>query len=98
MDVVASGADLSSDPKFTEAVAKKVYYGPVYFRRESQAYMTLAIAGTRRDAGVSVAEVSLKLVWDVVVQIKVGKSGVAYIVNAQGWLIAHPDVSLVLRN
>src|SRR6266545_6711351 len=30
MDVVASGADLSNDPKFTEAVARKVYYGPVY--------------------------------------------------------------------
>ena len=29
MDVVASGADLSNDPKFTEAVARKVYYGPV---------------------------------------------------------------------
>ena len=42
MDVVGSGLDLSKDPKFTEAVAKKVYYGPVYFRRESEPYMTLA--------------------------------------------------------
>src|SRR5262249_3793372 len=31
MDVVDSGLDLSKDPKFTEAVAHKVYYGPVYF-------------------------------------------------------------------
>src|SRR5262249_24452230 len=73
MDVVASGADLSNDPMFAEAVARKVYYGPVYFRRESEPYMTLAIAGTRRDAGVSVAEVNLKLIWDVVSQIKVGE-------------------------
>src|SRR5215475_10583812 len=98
MDVVASGADLSNDPKFTEAVARKVYYGPVYFRRESEPYMTLAIAGTRRDAGVSVAEVNLKLIWDVVSQIKVGARGHAYVVDAQGRLIAHPDISLVLRN
>jgi signal transduction histidine kinase/CheY-like chemotaxis protein len=98
MDVVASGADLSNDPKFTEAVARKVYYGPVYFRRESEPYMTLAIAGTRRDAGVSVAEVNLKLIWDVVSQIKVGERGHAYVVDAQGRLIAHPDISLVLRN
>src|SRR4249920_1515149 len=98
MDVVASGADLSSDPKFAEAVAHKVYYGPVYFRRESEPYMTLAIAGTRRDAGVSVAEVNLKLIWDVVSQIKVGERGHAYVVDAQGRLIAHPDISLVLRN
>jgi signal transduction histidine kinase/CheY-like chemotaxis protein/HAMP domain-containing protein len=98
MDVVASGADLSNDPKFAEAVARKVYYGPVYFRRESEPYMTLAIAGTRRDAGVSVAEVNLKLIWDVVSQIKVGEHGHAYVVDAQGRLIAHPDISLVLRN
>jgi signal transduction histidine kinase/CheY-like chemotaxis protein/HAMP domain-containing protein len=98
MDVVASGGDFSNDPKFTEAAAKKVYYGPVYFRRESEPYMTLAIAGTRRDAGVSVAEVNLKLIWDVVSQIKVGERGHAYVVDAQGRLIAHPDISLVLRN
>ena len=98
MDVVGSGTDFSNDPKFTEAVARKVYYGPVYFRRESEPYMTLAIAGTRRDAGVSVAEVNLKLIWDVVSQIKVGERGHAYVVDAQGRLIAHPDISLVLRN
>jgi signal transduction histidine kinase len=98
MDVVDSGVDLSKEPKFTEAVAHKVYYGPVYFRRESEPYMTLAIAGTRKDAGVSIAEVNLKLIWDVVSQIKVGEHGHAYVVGAQGRLIAHPDISLVLRN
>src|ERR1019366_7626905 len=98
MDVVDSGLDLSKDPKFTEAVAHKVNYGPVYFRRESEPYMTLSLAGTRKDAGVSIAEVNLKLIWDVVSQIKVGERGHAYVVGAQGRLIAHPDISLVLRN
>jgi signal transduction histidine kinase len=98
MDVVDSGLDLSKDPKFTEAVAHKVYYGPVYFRRESEPYMTLSLAGTRKDAGVSIAEVNLKLIWDVVSQIKVGERGHAYVVGAGGRLIAHPDISLVLRN
>src|SRR6476620_2332816 len=32
MDVLDSGLDLSKDPKFTEAVANKVYYGQVYLR------------------------------------------------------------------
>jgi signal transduction histidine kinase len=98
MDVVDSGLDFSKDPKFTEAVAHKVYYGPVYFRRESEPYMTLSLAGTRKDAGVSIAEVNLKLIWDVVSQIKVGERGHAYVVGADGRLIAHPDISLVLRN
>ncbi|WP_448033511.1 ATP-binding protein [Bradyrhizobium liaoningense] len=98
MDALDSGIDLSSDPKFTEAVAHKVYYGPVYFRRESEPYMTLALAGVRRDAGVSIAEVNLKLIWDVVSQIKLGEHGHAYVVGPEGRLIAHPDISLVLRN
>jgi signal transduction histidine kinase len=98
MDVIDSGLDLSKDPKFSEAVAHKVYYGPVYFRRESEPYMTLSLAGTRKDAGVSIAEVNLKLIWDVVSQIKVGEHGHAYVVGPQGRLIAHPDISLVLRN
>ncbi len=98
MDVIDSGLDLSKEPKFTEAVANKVYYGPVYFRRESEPYMTLSLAGTRKDAGVSIAEVNLKLIWDVVSQIKVGERGHAYVVGSQGRLIAHPDISLVLRN
>ncbi|UFW69180.1 ATP-binding protein [Bradyrhizobium sp. WU425] len=98
MDVVDSGLDLSKDPKFTEAVANKVYYGPVYFRRDSEPYMTLSLAGTRKDAGVSIAEVNLKLIWEVVSQIKVGEGGHAYVVGSEGRLIAHPDISLVLRN
>jgi signal transduction histidine kinase len=98
MDVIGSHIDFSNQAKFTEAVAKKVYYGPVYFRRESEPYMTLALAGIRRDAGVSVAEVNLKLIWDVISQIKVGEHGQAYVVDDQGRLIAHPDISLVLRN
>jgi hypothetical protein len=98
MDVIGSHIDFSNQAKFTEAVAKKVYYGPVYFRRESEPYMTLALAGIRRDAGVSVAEVNLKLIWDVISQIKVGEHGQAYVVDDEGRLIAHPDISLVLRN
>src|SRR5216117_2967668 len=86
MDAVGVGTDFSKDPKFTEAVAKKIYYGPVYFRRESEPYMTLAMAGARRDAGVSVAEVNLKFIWDVVSQIKVGKKGQAFVIDSRGRL------------
>ena len=98
MDVVGSGIDYSGKPEFTQAVASKVYYGPVYFRRESEPYMTIALAGARRDGGVSVAQVNLKLIWDVVSKIKVGANGRAYVVDSGGRLIAHPDISLVLRN
>ncbi len=98
MDVVGSGIDYSNKPEFTEAVRNKVYYGPVYFRRESEPYMTIALAGARVENGVSIAQVNLKLIWDVVSGIKVGENGHAYVVDGAGRLIAHPDISLVLRN
>ena len=98
MDVVGSSIDYSHKPEFTQAVAHEVYYGPVYFHRESEPYMTLSLAGTRRDTGVSIAQVNLKLIWDVVSKIKVGAHGRAYVVDSTGRLIAHPDINLVLRN
>ena len=36
--------------------------------------------------------------WDVVSQIKVGNKGQAFVIDGRGRLIAHPDISLVLRN
>src|SRR5205807_8818935 len=60
--------------------------------------MSIAMAGTRLDDGVSIAEVNLKFIWDVVSEIKVGERGQAYVVDSMGRLIAHPDLSLVLRN
>jgi hypothetical protein len=89
MDVVASKTDFSQDPKFTEAVAHKVYFGPVYLRRQSEPYLTLSLAGTRREAGVSVAEVGLKLVWDLIRQIGIAGYSVAYVLDAQNRIIGH---------
>ncbi len=97
MDVTGSGIDFSHEPEFIEAKAGKVYHGPVKFRKESEPYMTIAIAGSGKDAGVTVAAVNLKFIWDVVSQIKIGKAGHAFVVDAQGVLIAHPDISLVLQ-
>ncbi len=97
MDQINSGADLSADPGFLEAKARKLSFGPVYFRKESEPYMTVAMAGSGRDNGVTLAEVNLKFIWDVVTRIKVGKEGYAYVVDNRGLLIAHPDIGLVLR-
>ena len=98
MDVVGSGIDYSNKPEFTQAMKNKVYYGPVYFRRESEPYMTISLAGARSENGVSIAQVNLKLIWDVISGIKVGEKGQAYVVDGDGRLVAHPDISLVLRN
>jgi signal transduction histidine kinase len=97
MDVIGSHLDLSRDPKFVEAMERKTYFSPVYFRKESEPYMTIAMAGAGEDTGVIAAEANLKFIWDVVSNLKVGKGGYAYVVDGKGRLIAHPDISLVLQ-
>jgi len=97
MDVTGSGTDYSREPEFLEAKAGKVYHGPVSFRKESEPYMTIAMAGSGKEAGVTVVAVNLKFIWDVVSRITIGKAGHAYVVDGQGVLIAHPDISLVLQ-
>jgi signal transduction histidine kinase/HAMP domain-containing protein len=96
-NVINTQVDVSKEPKFTEAVANKRYYGPVHFRHDSEPYMTLSLAGARHDAGVSIAEVNLKFIKDVLSEIKVGERGQAYVVDAKDRLIAYPDINLVLR-
>ena len=95
MDVIDSRIDYSQDPKFREAKTGRTYFGPVYFRKESEPYMTIAMP--QSGGGVTVAEVNLKFIWEVVSQIKVGKAGLAYAIDRDGALIAHPDISLVLQ-
>lgn len=96
-DLAGEGADVSTEPRFARAIADRVWYGPVYFRFESEPYMTLSIRHAGRRPGVTVATVNLKLIWDVIAAIRVGESGYAYVTDASGRLVAHPDMSLVLR-
>jgi signal transduction histidine kinase len=96
VNVDGSNDDYSQAAKFKVAKAGGTYYGPVYFRKDTEPYMTIARpAGL--GGGVTVAEVNLKFVWDVVSRIRIGEKGVAYVVDEGGVLIAHPDISLVLR-
>jgi len=96
-DAIGSNKDFSQEPRFLKAVADKIWFGPVEFRSGSEPYMTIAVAHVGYDAGVSVAEVNLKLIWDVISAIHVGETGYAFVVGRDGHLIAHPDLSLVLR-
>ena len=66
MDVVGSGTDFSHDPLFGDALVHKISFSPVYFRNKSEPYLTIAIAGSGRNPGVTVADVNLKLIWDVI--------------------------------
>ena len=91
------GIDMSTDLAVLGARANKVWYGPVQYQRDSEPYMRIAVAGSLPAAGVAIAEVNLKLIWDVIAAIRIGETGYAIVVDDPGHLIAHPDISQVLR-
>ena len=51
-----------------------------------------------RAAGVLVADLDLRSVWDIVDGIQVGRSGRAYLIDQKGRIIAHQDKKKVLKN
>ena len=95
MDVINSGIDRSNDTAFVQAMANHLYFGPVYFHKESEPHLIMAVAHGSR--GVTVAVINLKLIVEVISQIRVGEAGYAYVVDGLGRLVAHPNMSLVLR-
>ena len=97
MDIAASTRDRSADAAFREARRGQPWYGPVYFRKETEPYITVAIRTGGEKGPVTVAEVNLKFIWDVVSRIRIGEKGKAYVLDASGLLIADPDIGLVLR-
>ena len=94
MDVAESGRDRSQEPAVRGAQPDKPWFGPVTFRKETEPYLQIAV---RAGNAVTVADVNLKFIWDVITRIKVGDSGKAYVVDATGHLVADPDIGLVLR-
>ncbi|MGE8131913.1 adenylate/guanylate cyclase domain-containing protein [Methylobacterium sp. NPDC080182] len=94
---VESRDDASADPAVLGARTGQAWFGPVTYHRNSEPYMTVAVAGNRAAAGIAIAEINLKLILDVIVGIRIGETGQAFVLDRPGRLIAHPDISLVLR-
>jgi hypothetical protein len=59
LDVIRSDTDRSRDPIFTEAQQKGRYFSPVTFRKESEPYVAMALAGSGSRGGVTAADVNL---------------------------------------
>lgn len=97
MDVIASGKDRSAEPAFRNARRDQPWIGPVYFRKETEPYMTIGVRSGGANGPVTIADINLKFIWDVVSRIKIGEKGKAYVVDSSGFLVADPDIGLVLR-
>ena len=96
-DRLDNGIDLSGEPGFRGARGGRAHFGDVYFVAETEPYMTIGAPSAARDGSVVLADVNLKFVWNVVSGIRIGSTGYAYVVDAQGRLVSHPDISRVLQ-
>jgi two-component system, cell cycle sensor histidine kinase and response regulator CckA len=80
---------------------KKRYISPVYVDQVTSEPLVIMAVPIRKvlggPGGALVAEVNLKFIWDLVDQLKVGKTGRAYVVDKSGNLLAFGDAARVLR-
>jgi adenylate cyclase len=97
LNKAAGQRDLSADPGVLAARERQIWYGPVAFYNGSEPFMTLAVGGNRQAVGIAIAELNLKLIWNLISAIRVGHTGHAFVLDQPGRLIAHPDISKVLR-
>ena len=97
MDESGKGHDRSQDAAFKSARPGQTWFSPVYFRKETEPYISIAVRSGGASGPVTVADVNLKFMWDIITRIRIGQKGKAYVVDDTGHLIADPDIGLVLR-
>jgi len=85
----------------SQTVNGQRYISPVYIddkTGEPLIALAIPVKSTLGDYEATLTtEVSLKFIWDLVDQIKVGETGYVYVVDNQGNLIAYKDTSRVLQ-
>ena len=91
-DSIASQTNHATEPRFVETVKARTWFGPVYVRNGSELSTTVGMV--HADGGVSVAEIDLAFVADLVNAAK-PEDGYAFVVDRTGRLIAHPGRNAV---
>ncbi|HCM36549.1 MAG TPA: hypothetical protein DIS53_01275 [Candidatus Wildermuthbacteria bacterium] len=91
--------DLSASEVFQAARQRKAYLSDVYFDQGRPLFLIGDGIYNRRNElqGVALAEVDARIMQQVVSETTIAQEGGrAYIVNADGIVVAHPDISTVL--
>lgn len=70
------------------------YYGEVTIAEDDRPYLVVAISAP--NASVIAARVNMSVLWELVANSGFGKSGLAYIVDHNGRIIAHTDLQVAL--
>jgi HAMP domain-containing protein len=90
----------AGDEMFTYLSGGENYISSIYIdKTTSEPMVIMAVPITDifgRFEGALIAEVNLKFMWDLVGRMKIGDTGLAYVVDREGNLIAFGDISRVL--
>jgi signal transduction histidine kinase/HAMP domain-containing protein len=82
---------------------ERTYYSPAYFDETTgKPLIKIAVPikdiRTRSFQGVLILEMSLMSMRELITDIRIGRNGIAYIVNPVGRILVHPDPSVVHRD
>ncbi len=87
-DSIASRTNHANEPRFTETVKARTWFGPVYVRNGAELSTTIGMA--HPGGGATVAEIDLAFVTQLL-NAAGGQDGSAFVVDGTGRLIAHPE-------
>jgi methyl-accepting chemotaxis protein len=94
--VEQAGAEMSSHLSEGENHISSIYIDEI--TSEPMVIMAVPIRDILgKSEGALLAEVNLKFMWDLVGRMQIGDTGLAYVVDGEGNLIAFGDISRVLR-
>ncbi|HHW78885.1 MAG TPA: hypothetical protein GX399_17930, partial [Xanthomonadaceae bacterium] len=94
--VLASLFTIPQSSWFVKARQGQHYVGDVQLSAGDEAYLVLAMPAVH--GGVMVIRLQMKVLQEVVASLHFGKSGLSYLVNQNGRVIAHSDPQVVLAN
>ena len=90
--------DQSKTEMFQAASNLRTYYGDFKLIENVVPSMMIAVPieeYRRRPTSVLSVEFDLRYLWNVIQQTQIGEKGLAYVVDGEGYLIAHPDTGRV---
>ncbi|MET4579750.1 hybrid sensor histidine kinase/response regulator [Ottowia thiooxydans] len=94
-DRIGLGEDRSQSPEFVHARAAAPWFGPTTFI-VNQPRVVMALRGKVPESGVLAAQLDLAQLRESIGETRFGREGVAYVIDGEGHLLAHPDFLQVL--
>jgi signal transduction histidine kinase len=97
LDELDSNRDLGANSTFAQARRHGTHYSATYFKDGSEPYLTIGVHDGGEEGWVTLAEVNLRFVGDLIRDIRFGRDGRAFVIDGENHLVAHPNVRHVLR-